>query len=113
RFAGGWWRASGAPGGPRCDCGAGGGGRSDLSPGRGGGVGVVRWALRTPGRGGPATLAALRGLDPGVRCCFMSGDLGDHTAEELVALGACHLFSKPLNLRELAETLRRVASGRA
>src|SRR5262249_44574063 len=76
-------------------------------------IDVVLLDVRMPGLGGHATLAALRGLDPGVRCCFMSGDLGDHTAEELVALGACHLFSKPLNLRELAQTLRRVASRRA
>src|SRR6516162_5053147 len=29
-----------------------------------------------PGRDGPATLAALRGLRPSLPCCFMTGDAG-------------------------------------
>ena len=72
------------------------------------GIDAVLLDVRMPGVDGPATLAALRCLDPHVRCCFMSGDLGFHSPEDLFRLGALALFEKPLNLGELADALRRV-----
>ena len=69
-------------------------------------IGVVLLDVRMPGMSGPATLDALRRLNPDVRCCFMSGDRSDWAAEELLGRGALHLFNKPLPLRELIATLR-------
>ena len=76
-------------------------------------INAVLLDVRMPGLDGPATLTALRGLDPRVRCCFMSGDLGMHSPEELFRLGALALFEKPLHMNELAETLRRVINSPA
>jgi CheY-like chemotaxis protein len=52
---------------------------------------------------GRATLAALRRLDPAVRCCFMTG--GNEPFEALLALGALRVFAKPLHAAELAAEL--------
>jgi DNA-binding NtrC family response regulator len=71
-------------------------------------IGVVLLDVRMPGMNGPDTLEALRRLNPQVRCCFMSGDPGEYTAEDLRQRGALHLFSKPLPLRELIEALQAI-----
>jgi DNA-binding NtrC family response regulator len=73
-------------------------------------IGVVLLDVRMPGMSGPATLEVLRRLNPQVRCCFMSGDLGDYTAEELRQQGALHLFNKPLPLRELIAALQAIVA---
>jgi DNA-binding response OmpR family regulator len=62
--------------------------------------------VRMPGRDGPATLAALRAQDPQVRCCFMSGDLGEHTEDGLRALGTGEVLRKPFTTAEAARVLR-------
>jgi DNA-binding NtrC family response regulator len=72
-------------------------------------IDVVLLDVRLPGISGPATLDALRAIDPEVRCCFMSGGLGDVTPEELLQRGARHLFEKPFNLQELIDILRQIA----
>jgi CheY-like chemotaxis protein len=71
-------------------------------------VDLVLLDVRMPGLDGPATLAALRCLDSRVRCCFMSGDLGTYTTEDLSRSGALALFEKPLPLSELARSLHRL-----
>src|ERR1700730_10176780 len=58
-------------------------------------IAVVLLDVRMPGMDGPATLTALRKINPEVRGCFMSGDTGDYTAEDLFGLGAAHVFPKP------------------
>jgi CheY-like chemotaxis protein len=47
-------------------------------------IGLVLLAVRLPGLDGPQTLAALRRIDPGVRCCFLSGPLSEFTDAELL-----------------------------
>jgi len=64
--------------------------------------------VRMPEMDGPQTLAALRSINPEVRCCFMSGHTGDYSAEQLLELGASHVFQKPFGLSELAWTLQRL-----
>jgi CheY-like chemotaxis protein len=61
--------------------------------------------VRMPGRDGPETLAALREFDPEVRSCFMTGEAGLYTQEDLLDLGALAVFRKPFRLNELAEHL--------
>ena len=74
-------------------------------------IGVALLDVRMPGMSGPDTLEALRRLNPQIRCCFMSGDLGEFTPEELHRRGALYLFDKPLPLRELIAALRTVLAG--
>jgi CheY-like chemotaxis protein len=63
-------------------------------------IAVVVLAARPDG---PRTLAALRAINPAVRCCFLSD--GD-TAEELLAQGAVLVVPKPLAcLRQVSEFL--------
>lgn len=48
-----------------------------------------------PGLDGPATLAALKAINPCLRCCFMSGGTGRYAPEDLLLLGAAHVIMKP------------------
>jgi CheY-like chemotaxis protein len=68
-------------------------------------IDLVLLDVRMPGPDGPATLAALRQRSATLRCCFMSGDLGGVTKEELLALGAERVFIKPFVSTEMARSL--------
>jgi CheY-like chemotaxis protein len=68
---------------------------------------LVLLDIRMPGLDGPATLEALRALDPQVRCCFLSGDLGDYTEEDLLQRGAQGVLRKPFRVDELLSLLGR------
>ncbi len=73
---------------------------------------VVLLDVHMPGMDGPATLAALQQINPEVKCCFMSGNTGCYTPEELQELGAAHLFHKPFtNWGLLERTLAEMAEG--
>jgi CheY-like chemotaxis protein len=56
-----------------------------------------------PGLDGPKTWTVLEQLNPNLRCCFMSGDLGRYTEDELLALRAARVFRKPFKLDEVVE----------
>lgn len=64
---------------------------------------------------GPATLQFLQSIDPQVRCCFLTGDPGDYTEEELLGMGAMRVLRKPFILSAVLEivsgTSPRVLSG--
>jgi CheY-like chemotaxis protein len=62
--------------------------------------------VQMPGMGGPATLAALQALRPGLVCCLMGGNLPEGEHERLRAAGAACVLDKPLLLANLAQTLR-------
>jgi DNA-binding response OmpR family regulator len=66
-----------------------------------------------PGLDGPATLLALRELEPSLPCCFMTGETGRHTPADLLALGARRVFLKPFGLDELAAALWGLLGGKA
>jgi CheY-like chemotaxis protein len=61
-------------------------------------VRLVLLDVRLPGPSGPQVLAALREMDPGVRCWFVSGVLGDAEEAALLRQGAARVFPKPLPL---------------
>jgi CheY-like chemotaxis protein len=78
---------------------------------RGPDIDLVLMDVQMPGDlDGPATLGALRRLNPHVRCAFMSGNTGRYSGEELLALGASCVLAKPFaNLALLADHLRNAA----
>jgi DNA-binding response OmpR family regulator len=65
--------------------------------------------VRLPGPDGPATVAALRGVRPGLPCCLMSGAADPHDPRVLAA--GCPLLPKPFGLAELARALRALVAG--
>jgi anti-anti-sigma factor len=62
------------------------------------------------GEGGPEVLAALRCVNPGVRCSFMTGDPGRYNEEDLLRFGARSVLWKPFTLGEAIETVRLLAA---
>ena len=74
-------------------------------------IAAVLLDVLMPDQDGPSTFRILRSIDPDVRCCFMSGDLGQHTQDELLAGGAAHVLFKPFPLSEVAQVLQLMTSG--
>jgi CheY-like chemotaxis protein len=68
-------------------------------------IDMVLLDVRMPGLDGPATLAELQKVQPALRCCFMSGDLGGYSEAELLALGAEKVFHKPFLVSDVAESV--------
>lgn len=70
-------------------------------------IDVVLSDVNMPGMNGPDTLAALRGVAPGVSCCFMTADARPGTREALLALGGLAVLDKPFpSLADVCETLK-------
>jgi CheY-like chemotaxis protein len=74
-------------------------------------IAVVLLDIAMPDMDGPATYEALRQMDPDVRACFMSGNMGDHDPEELMRRGARRIFTKPFALNDLANALWSLTNG--
>jgi DNA-binding response OmpR family regulator len=69
-------------------------------------VDVALLDVRMPGLDGPATLAELRAIDPGLPCCFMTGESGGYDPGDLLAAGADTVIDKPFRLDDVAPRLR-------
>ena len=69
-------------------------------------IDLVLLDVRMPVLDGPHTFDALRSLNPEIRVCFMSGDTGEFSADELIRRGALHVLAKPFHLDHLVEILR-------
>jgi CheY-like chemotaxis protein len=73
-------------------------------------IDLVLLDVQMPGLDGPRTLEALQRLNPGVVACFMSGNPGTFTEQDLLARGAAGMFSKPFRSAAVADVLQRLAS---
>jgi CheY-like chemotaxis protein len=73
-------------------------------------IDLVVLDVRMPILDGPQTLAALLQLAPHLRCCFLTGDPGHYTEEELRDRGAEWVLYKPFRPDDLGATLRELAS---
>jgi two-component system, OmpR family, response regulator len=74
-------------------------------------IAVVLLDVHMPGLDGPATLDALRRLNPEVLVCLMSGDPGDYDPQELLQRGATGIIAKPFQINQLANHLRLLTQG--
>jgi carbon storage regulator CsrA len=73
-------------------------------------IDVVLLDVRMPGLDGPQSLAILRKMNPAIRCCLMSGDLGSYAETVLRSLGAAALIRKPFLSSDVARMLWELAS---
>ena len=74
----------------------------------GGYVDMVLLDVLMPDRDGVWTLSALRALDARVQACFVTGDCGRYTEQDLLDLSVRAVFHKPVNLGALADRLARM-----
>ena len=72
-------------------------------------IDLVLLDVRMAGRDGPQTLDELEAINPGLRCCFMSGFTGGYSAARLSRPSVVGFIKKPFQLAEVAEFLRRLA----
>src|SRR5262249_49663272 len=70
-------------------------------------IALVLLDVRMPVMDGPQTWAALQQVNPGVRCCFISGHTGKYTEQELLERGA---VGKPFAPADLGRRLWRLAT---
>ena len=68
-------------------------------------IALVFMDVRMPGMDGPTALAALKQIDPDVRCCFITGFSADYSPDQLLQLGAEDVLAKPFNLAKLNAVL--------
>jgi CheY-like chemotaxis protein len=73
-----------------------------------GDIDLVLLDVRMPGLDGPKTWTILERLNPSLRCCFMTGDLGRYTEEELLQLHAARVFRKPFKIDQLGATFHHL-----
>src|SRR5438876_8884065 len=72
-------------------------------------IDLVLMDVRLEGLSGPETLTRLKEVNPGVRCCIMTGDTALSKADEMYAgHDVLHIFRKPfVSLVEFGNALRR------
>ena len=67
---------------------------------------LVLMDVNMPGATRPETLEILQQINPTVRCCFMTGNIGAYQSEDLLRRGAVCIIDKPFDLTELARIIQ-------
>jgi two-component system cell cycle sensor histidine kinase/response regulator CckA len=75
-------------------------------------IDLVLLDVQMAGMDGPTTLAILQMVDPDVLACFMTGNSGMYTNEDLLERGAASVLDKPFSADELIRHLHEVLSER-
>jgi two-component system OmpR family response regulator len=71
---------------------------------------LVLLDMRMPGVDGAGTLAALRRINPAVRCCIITGHACESTQTSLLRMGALHVFQKPIfSILGFVQQIRQLA----
>jgi CheY-like chemotaxis protein len=71
-------------------------------------IDLVLLDVQMPGLDGPHTLAILQKCNPDVLACFMTGNPGTYTEEELLERGAARVFNKPFRAEQIAQCLQEL-----
>jgi CheY-like chemotaxis protein len=71
-------------------------------------IDLVLLDVQMPGLDGPHTLDALRRLDPDVLACFMTGNSGDYSRDDLLECGVARVFNKPFSAITLAQSIHEL-----
>jgi CheY-like chemotaxis protein len=74
-------------------------------------IAVVLLDAHMEGLDGPATLDALRRLNPSLPACFTCSETDGYKPEELIRRGAAHVFIRPFLLEDLADILGSLVRG--
>lgn len=69
---------------------------------------VVLMDVQMASMDGPATLRDLQSINPGVRCCFMSGNPGSYSVADLHDRGALAFLSKPFTPQQVEDAIWRL-----
>jgi CheY-like chemotaxis protein len=80
---------------------AGGGEAVALCRARPSGIAAAVLDVQMPGIDGPTALDALRALDSGLPCVFLTGAAAGYSEADLLARGACAVLPKPVSLADL------------
>jgi CheY-like chemotaxis protein len=64
-------------------------------------IDLVLTDVQMPVLDGLKLFARLKAINPNIVCCFMSGDTGKYTIQELLQTGAAGFIKKPFDLNEL------------
>jgi two-component system cell cycle sensor histidine kinase/response regulator CckA len=76
-------------------------------------IDVVLLDVCMPELDGPHTLDGLRRMNPDVLCCFMTGDAGGYSTDDLLQRGAVHIFTKPFLPADFVAVLRKLLVNKA
>lgn len=68
--------------------------------------------VRMPHLDGPQTLQALRAIDSSLPACFMTGNSGTWSYQDLYNLGIVHIFEKPFDLHHVSTVLLQAVQQR-
>lgn len=71
-------------------------------------IDLVLLDVRMPSMNGPETLAALKAVNSAVKVCYLTGEPGAFTEDDLLASGAVGVLYKPFTLTALADRLRQL-----